>query len=738
MAKTKMKAPPIKQIFFNHFEKMIFAVCLILAIWMITQNQWMGTRESQNDLLAKADAAAKRLAESKWPETERTKLTINDYQEQARKISLPANNEQYALKDTLFWPLNPKKVPASEPEWFPVEDLIVDADRAILALKKGPGAGLPQLAAATPKPSTKTEPEEPTFLPGVGEFSSTTTTTPGAVGAIGGPGGADTGEGAGIPAGGAFDYQAAATAFSGLDSGGTFSSGLRGGRSGRRGRRGRGDDDEGDRARGGAAPGAGQLTASRQVRGDDGQGYRYVSIRGVYPWKKQLTELVEKKAFDSLVQADNPELFSIVDFQIERKEATPGENPWAGEWEKIDVEQVQKFLLEKSFNFDPDPVDPADTDPSITMPIPMRAFGGWPMKQVTHPRIKTLSAKQLEESLKQQEEMLKNIEAVKKEEISSRKKRGFAGVVQDYRAVRSYQAASAAGEEEDDERGRGGRRRGMSGLGGQNPSARGSGMTRAGGPSAANPYGAVVQTYQGAELLLFRFFDLNVDPGRTYQYRVRLVLTNPNSDKTLLEVMEPHVREGELRETQWSKPSEAVEIPDDYDIFLARIRAGESQDPLFGNATFNVYEWEPSIGTFILGLGQVRFGDLINFNSRTRVLRLHKKTADVEPMEFKTADVLLDGYPAPTIKPNEHPDLATPNPSAERPLDGYVLDEAIVLNQFGEMEVLDPLSRKEDLERAKKAQAATIAMAEIVKKEANKAATDGAAGSRMRRGRERD
>ncbi len=125
MAKMKMKGFPIKQIFFNHFEKMLFGICALLAIWMLTQNQWSWLKEQPGEMVDQASAASQRLKDSQWPETEKAKLTINDYQELAKRIPQPINGELFAIKETLFWPLNPKKVPASEPNWYPVEDLIV-------------------------------------------------------------------------------------------------------------------------------------------------------------------------------------------------------------------------------------------------------------------------------------------------------------------------------------------------------------------------------------------------------------------------------------------------------------------------------------------------------------------------------------------------------------------------------------------------------------------------------------
>src|SRR6185437_15544544 len=64
---------------------------------------------------------------------------------------------------------------------------------------------------------------------------------------------------------------------------------------------------------------------------------------------------------------------------------------------------------------------------------------------------------------------------------------------------------------------------GMGGSGMSGPSMGGQGMYGPGkGGAAARRAGPVV------EHRLFRFFDFDVEPGKTYRYRIQLVLSNPN------------------------------------------------------------------------------------------------------------------------------------------------------------------------------------------------------------------
>lgn len=105
---------------------------------------------------------------------------------------------------------------------------------------------------------------------------------------------------------------------------------------------------------------------------------------------------------------------------------------------------------------------------------------------------------------------------------------------------------------------------GRGGYGGREMGGRGGYGSRGMG---AIGYGMIEET----EFLLFRFFDFDVQPGKTYQYRVRLVVADPNhnTDKRFLapEVLERRAaveqkNKGNLpyRLTEWSEPSAAVGV----------------------------------------------------------------------------------------------------------------------------------------------------------------------------------
>jgi hypothetical protein len=60
---------------------------------------------------------------------------------------------------------------------------------------------------------------------------------------------------------------------------------------------------------------------------------------------------------------------------------------------------------------------------------------------------------------------------------------------------------------------------------------------------------------------LFRFVDLNVEPGHAYQYRVRMLLRNPNFGLEAQVLLKPDTARVAYRPTPWSEVSASVVIP---------------------------------------------------------------------------------------------------------------------------------------------------------------------------------
>jgi hypothetical protein len=88
-----------------------------------------------------------------------------------------------------------------------------------------------------------------------------------------------------------------------------------------------------------------------------------------------------------------------------------------------------------------------------------------------------------------------------------------------------------------------------------------------GGGAAKTP--VVTQPESDVEYRLCRFFDYAVAPKKQYRYRAKAVLHNPNFGVPPQFLAKPETNTAETLETEWSKPTGAVTVPDRYGV-LAR------------------------------------------------------------------------------------------------------------------------------------------------------------------------
>ena len=71
---------------------------------------------------------------------------------------------------------------------------------------------------------------------------------------------------------------------------------------------------------------------------------------------------------------------------------------------------------------------------------------------------------------------------------------------------------------------------------------------------------------------LFRCFDFSVQPGRTYRYRVRLVLNNPNYNVGAQYLANAALAKGATRPSPWSDPSSEVNVPRGFSMLAGNAR----------------------------------------------------------------------------------------------------------------------------------------------------------------------
>jgi hypothetical protein len=129
------------------------------------------------------------------------------------------------------------------------------------------------------------------------------------------------------------------------------------------------------------------------------------------------------------------------------------------------------------------------------------------------------------------------------------------------------------------------------------PAAPGAPLTPPGpgaGPTApANP------AANSSSYLLFRFFDFDVQPGKQYAYRVRLVLRNPNYKKYNVKptsLKDPAEADKPRLTTKWSDegdPPVLVTVQDDTRILAVSVTAKSTRDPV---AKILVNKWSKKQG----------------------------------------------------------------------------------------------------------------------------------------------
>src|SRR5690606_7932519 len=101
----------------------------------------------------------------------------------------------------------------------------------------------------------------------------------------------------------------------------------------------------------------------------EGRGLRYVAVRGIVPLREQIRKYMKAIHLRSFSQAAS--LYEIIDFELERKKMQPGDDPWGGDWQLVDID-IAKDILNDALSFDPDVVQGSITDSAITMPLPGR------------------------------------------------------------------------------------------------------------------------------------------------------------------------------------------------------------------------------------------------------------------------------------------------------------------------------------------------------------------------------
>ena len=131
------------------------------------------------------------------------------------------------------------------------------------------------------------------------------------------------------------------------------------------------------------------------------------------------------------------------------------------------------------------------------------------------------------------------------------------------------------------------------------------GMTGVGGEAMA----------QLPEYRMFRFVDTTVEPGKTYRYRVRISLRNPNYGLPAQYLADPELSKPAILPAKWSEPSELAHVPDKTGLLVRSLRKGEAKKSKTGYEVLVLAE-NPEGGNYMLRSLTTEVGALANFDKK--------------------------------------------------------------------------------------------------------------------------
>jgi len=658
---SNLKGMNYKEFAVNHGEKIVLGFIALFVVFAIFTSKWTTEKRTPIELTQKVDTAQSQVRTSQWPEEQRNEfLKEDDLREKVTElIDKGVGVASFTFSTPLSMPLYRKKERAKEVEWLPVEELVADYGRFIMALRPPETALTEGMEGADSKTDEtgKSKPDEPEY----DGFKRRTGVGGAGMGGPGGPGmsltfGGMPGEAemmAGGPgAGGAYDPGLMPADAAGM--GGLAEDGMMGGMAG-------------------------------PVR--EGRGLRFIAVRGVFDLATQQDKL-ERSLGDafSIQNMQSGKILDFLDFELERKKAIPGDDKWAGNWEKVDIETSIEILKE-SADFDPPVVNTSITDRVFTMPLPSRIAGFW-FKVATHPRVEnfTLTQEEIEQELEINRRFLDQYKKTHAhEKVFKEKQKGFSQLQLGMRQIRSEIMYGGQPDESESVF------RGMADtMGRQNPGGEPLDEKKFIQKLKANATAA-------GRLLLFRYFDFDLNPGETYKYRVRLVARNPNYQRPIEEVVLPAVAEGETRTTPWSNETAAVTAEQDVYYYLQSVRPPRGVAGTTAN--FEVFQWYPKTGTTIHSVLKTAVGEEIGGEQSAELYDVAKeKYEEKATVEFDTQNFLVDAIPSPSIRLEDHPDLNLPTKTrGHLPVD----PEAIIVDNFGNLKPSLPPAASKTYDYAK-------------------------------------
>ncbi len=157
------------------------------------------------------------------------------------------------------------------------------------------------------------------------------------------------------------------------------------------------------------------------------------------------------------------------------------------------------------------------------------------------------------------------------------------------------------------------------------PGMPGMGSAEMGMPgSSVNPEEMNFTKHEDPTLML-RSLDFTVDPNTTYQFRVRIVVINPNKDHT---DVNPGV-DTESKELlgPWSEPTDPVTVPADVATYAQAPEPTTRRDDL---VSFQVIKWDPTTGQTVTKNDIAGPGEIVGESGSVQVPNADGEGAEVD------------------------------------------------------------------------------------------------------------
>lgn len=521
MAKKKMKVSldlaKIKSFFVQHVEKIVFGACALGLLLLLYKAARVETYPRQaKEISDKASEKDRMLQQAVWSSDriEKENLTLPKLDEEiaASRVAVSADDYRIAPFNE---PLFETRTKRTQPDLLPPIKPEVSADLAAFVIT--PPTGTPDVGSIASAPP-------PMFGGDEGRGGKGGGAVPEPPPGVSGP----MGKGGGIPG-----------PPGGMRGGGIFGppGGMRGGPP--------------MLAQGGPMANPGFPVGQGQKR----VAIPYAVVKMLVPVKKQRE--IYRNAFVRSVHEDpSKDDPSYVGFIVERQEVgvseaedKPAEIIRATRWGDVGQKGTVADTLAKRnqqfAGYSPEVADPNVVLPTLVHPLGPKADSGWEVAKVVHSELVPAA-----------DEMTFSVELAAAEPEPA----ADDAASKDADAGPDPFAQTTVAGQPNAFRPGGGFRGGapMMGKGG-GLGERSLSVVAQGGPMGGRWQGGAAMA--DTEYYLLRFFDFNVVPGKSYRYRVKLGLSNPNNGLDPKYLEKPELAKETVLQTDWSEQSPVVSIP---------------------------------------------------------------------------------------------------------------------------------------------------------------------------------